>query len=470
MHKKQALVLFCCGAWLLVGCAAQRYRSAPIAPAETASRLQERNLGDPGLRTFLEKNGNSFTAWPPTRWNLEMFSLAALYFNPTLEAERARLLGAQAAVVSAGARPNPSISLSPGIPSPYLLTLDIAVPVETANKRGHRIQVARSLDEAALFDLADSAWRVRSGVRSALLNYFLDSRNLEALHSEEQVRTAQVKILEERLAVGEIPRPEVDAARIELAKTQLGISTAEGQIAEAKAALAASIGVPLSGLQDFEFSWPDLDSPPSSDLFSRQTIQRDAVLNRLDVRRSLAEYAAAEANLQLEIAKQYPDVQVGPGYTYEEKNNFFTIGVSLTLPLFNRNQGPIAEAQAKRKESGAAFLVTQAQVIAQSEQAYAGYSAALKELAKIDQSLRNLQNSQLQMMQHAVRAGEEDELALKGVQLQASAVTRARLDALSRAQNALGALEDAVQRPLDPDDAFPLNLNSLNQISAEANQ
>lgn len=470
MHKKQALVLLCCGASLLIGCATRRYQSAPIAPAETASRFQARNLGDPGLRTFLEKNGHTFTAWPPTKWNLEMLSLAALYFNPTLEAARARVMGTQAAIVSAGARPNPNLSVAPGVPSPYLFSLDLAVPIETAGKRGHRLQVARSLDQAARLDLADSAWKIRSGVRSALLKYLLDNRNLEAAQTEEQVRTAQVKLLEAKLAVGEIPRPDVDAARIELAKMQLGTARAEGQVAQSNAALAASIGAPVSAFQDFEFWWPDLDSPPTPESFSRQTIQRDAVLNRLDVRRSLAEYAAAEADLQLEIAKQYPDIHIGPGYSYEEKNNFFTIGLSTTLPLFNRNQGPIAEAEARRKESGATFLVTQAEVIAQSEQAYAAYKAALKELAQANQSVRKLQDSQLQMMQNAVSAGEEDRLALNGLELQARVLTRARLDALSRAQNALGALEDAVQRPLDPDDAFPFNLDSLDKIPAEPNQ
>lgn len=470
MGIKRPLVLLCWGALLLAGCATRRYRSAPIAPAESAARLESRTLGDPRLRIFLEKNGYSFTAWPPTKWNLEMLSLAALYFNLTLDAARARVLEAQAAVVSAGARPNPSLTISPGIPSPYLLTMDIAATVETAHKRGHRIQFARSLDQAARFDLADSAWKVRSGVRSALLNYLLGSRNLEALHGEEQVRTAQVKMLEERLAVGEIPRPEVATARIELAKTLLNIRTAEGQIAEAKAVLAASIGIPTAGLGSFEFSWPDLDSPPSTESFSRQVIQRDAVLNRLDVRRSLAEYAAAEADLQGEIAKQYPDIQIGPGYTYEEKNNFFTVGLSITLPVFNRNQGPIAEAEAKRKEAGATVLVTQAQVIAESERAYTDYNAALEELREADQTLRKLQDSQSQMMQHAVTLGEEDALALNGVQLEASAIARAQLDALARAQNALGGLEDAVQLPLDPDDAFPLDVDSLNQQPTESNR
>jgi outer membrane protein TolC len=420
---------------------------------------------------FVEQNiGHPVVSWPPKTWDLGTLSLAALYFSTTLEVGRARVAESQAAVVTAGARPNPSLSVAPGIPSPYLFNLDFSVPIETAGKRVHRIESARSLESAARFDLADSAWRVRSGVRTALLNYLLASRSLDLLRSEQEARREQVNILEQRLAVGEIPRPEVDLARIELSKTHLAFSAAEGQIAGTKAALAASIGIPVARLQGLDFSWADLDSPPSPRSLSPEDIQREAVLNRLDVRRSLAQYAAAEADLQLEIAKQYPDVQIGPGYTYEEKNNFFTLGLSTTLPIFNRNQGPIAEAEARRKEAAAAFLEKQAQVIARSERALALYVAAVKELAEADQSLRKLQDAHLQMMQHAVQLGEEDRLALNGVQIESSVVTRARLDALTRAQSALGELEDAVQRPLDPGDLFPVNPESplLNKSPRES--
>ena len=379
---------------------------------------------------------------------------------------------AQAAAVTAGARPNPTLNIAPGIPSPYLLTLDFVVPIETAGKRGHRIQVARGLDQAARFDLADAAWKVRSGVRMALLNYLLASLSLDLLRCEESVRHEQVSPLEQRFAVGEIPRPDVDRTRIELSRTHLAISTAEGQIAEAKAALAASIGIPVAGLQGLNFSWADLDSPPSADSLSPEQIQRDAVLNRLDVRRALAQYATAEADLQLEISKQYPDVQIGPGYTYEEKNNFFTVGLSTTLPIFNRNQGPIAEAEARRKEAAATFLEKQAQVIAGSERALALYVAALKELAEADESLRKLHDAHLQMMEQAVRLGEEDRLSLNTVQIESSIVARVRLDALARAQSALGELEDAVQRSLDPGDRFPISHESpaLNKLPQEANR
>jgi outer membrane protein, heavy metal efflux system len=467
--RKPRLHLF--AALVLSGCAVHRYQPAPIVPAQTASTLDTRSLSNPGLHTFLEKNvGHAVTPWPPKTWDLATLSLAALYFNPSLEAARARVAESQAAIVTAGARPNPSLGIAPGVPSPYLFNLDFSVPIETAGKRGHRIQAARSLDEAAQFDLTDSAWKVRSGVRLALLNHLLASRSLDLLRSEEQVRGDQVSILEQRFVVGEIPRPEVDLARIELSKTHLAVNSAEGHLGETKAALAASIGIRVVGLQGLDFSWTDLDSPPSAESLSPEEIQRDAVLNRLDVRRSLAQYAAAEADLQLEISKQYPDLQIGPGYTYEERNSFFVIGFSTTLPLFNRNQGPIAEAEARRREAGASFLEKQAQVIAGSERALALYTAALKELAEADQFLRKLQDTQLRMIQQAVRLGEEDRLSLNGVQLQSSILARARLDALARAQSALGELEDAVQRPLDPGDAFSISPKSpvLNKLPKES--
>lgn len=447
---------------LLCGCTVRRYQALPIVPGQSASRLEARNFADPGMRAYVEKNlGHSVAPWPPKTWDLRTLSLAALYFHPSVEAARARLAEAEAAILTAGARPNPSLSIAPGVPSPWLLNLDFAVPIETAGKRGHRIQSARSLNQAALLDLADAAWKVRSGVRLALLNCVLASRNLDALRAEEELRAGQVKLLEQRLTVGEIARPEVDAARIELSKTHLAIAEAEGKVSESRAALAASMTVPTASLDGMDFAWAELDSPPAAESLSPAAIQRDAVLDRLDVRRALAQYAAAEADLQLEIAKQYPDLQIGPGYTYEEGHSYFTLGLSATLPVFNRNQGPIAEAEARRREVAAAFVEKQTQVIAESETSLARYVSALQALAEAGQSLRTLQDTQLQRTQRAVQLGEEDRLTLYGVEIEHAVVLRGRLDALARAQSALGELEDAVERPLDPGDVFSAAPESL---------
>ena len=445
---------------LLAGCAAQRYTPSPIDAATTASQFESRRLADTGLRSFEESNlGHPVSPWPPKSWDLRTISLAALYFNPALDLARARLATAEGAIVTARARPNPTFDIVPGVPAPYLLTQDFLVLIETAGKRGRRVQVARNLDRAAQFDLADSAWTVVMGVRLALLNYLVASRNLELLRSEEKAREDRVVILEQVLSAGELTKLDVDVARIEASKTRVAASTAEGQIADAKAAMAAAIGIPVAGLDGAEFSWPDMDTLPKPELLSADQFQRDAVLNRLDIRRSLAQYAAAEAAVHSEIAKQYPNFNIGPGYTYEEQNSFFTVGLSTSLPVFDRNQGPIAEAEGRRKEAAAAFLQTQARVIARSERALAVYTAALREVAEA-QSLYRIQESQQQVIQQAIRAGADNRLSLDGVQIQLFILAQARLDAIGRAQRALGDLEDAVQRPLDHDEVFQIRPES----------
>src|SRR6266481_1732668 len=207
------------GVLLLTGCAVQRYQPAPIVASATASAFASRNLADSGLQSFEEQNlGHPLSWWPPKTWDLQTLSLAALYFHPALESARARVAGTEAALVTAGARPNPSLSIAPGIPTPYLLTLDFAFPIETAGKRRHRMEVARNLDQAARFDLADSAWTVRGGVRSALLKYLLASQTLELFRSEAEVRKDQVNILEQIFSAGETPRQTVDLARIEIGR------------------------------------------------------------------------------------------------------------------------------------------------------------------------------------------------------------------------------------------------------------
>lgn len=438
----------------LAGCAAQRYAPARMDAGATASQFESRSLADTGVRSFEESNlGRPVSPWPRKSWDLQTLSLAAIYFNPALDLARARLATAEGAIVTASARPNPTVDFVPGVPAPYLLTQDLLFLIETAGKRGRRVEIARNLDQAAQIDLADSAWTVVMGVRLALLNYLVAARNLEWLQSEEKARQDQVAILEKVMSAGELTRQDVDLARMEASKTQVASRAAEGQTAEARAALAAAIGVPVKGLDGAEFLWPGMDAPPPTESLSADQVQRDAVLNRLDIRRSLAQYAAAEAAVQSEVATQYPNFNIGPGYTYEERNSFFTVGISTTLPVFNRNQGPIAEAEGRRKEAAAVFVQTQAQVIARSERALVVYAAALKE-AGAAQSLYQIQETQLQIVQQNIRAGTDSRQSLDAAQIQLSLLARAKLDALGRAQRALGDLEDAVQRPLDHEGLF----------------
>jgi outer membrane protein, heavy metal efflux system len=439
------------------GCApAKRYRPAPISPLAGATAYEARTLADPALKAFLEKNlGRAVAPWPRRTWDLPALELGALYFNPAIALARSRAEAAEAAVRTAGARPNPSLSVAPGVPSPYLFGLDFSLPVETAGKRGYRVKRAAALSEAAQLALAGTAWQVRSGLRRALVDDFTAQRSARLLARAVHLRAEQVKLSAARLRAGENARPAVDAARLALVNAQLALRAAEGRAEGARDALAAAIGVPASALDRISLAWPQFDRPPEPGAFSARQIQRDAVLDRLDVRRALADYAAAEAGLQLEIARQYPNFQIGPGYHFEESDNFFTLGFSVTLPIFNRNQGPIAEAEARRKQAAAEFLVIQAGAIAQSEQALARYGSARRGLAQARTALAGLQNSRERLTLRAVALGEADRRALNAMELETVTAEQQELAALVATQAALGALEDAVERPLAGEGFLP---------------
>jgi cobalt-zinc-cadmium efflux system outer membrane protein len=119
------------------------------------------------------------------------------------------------------------------------------------------------------------------------------------------------------------------------------------------------------------------------------------------------------------------------------------------VPLRNRNRGPIAEAEARRLEGRARFLALQAQAIAEMDSAMARYAAALAEVEESERRLLVLQHERERAVRRAAEVGEEDWLALAGVRVESAALDRVRLEALAKAQAALGALEDAVQRPLE---------------------
>ena len=460
MNPTKKLIVICLAFAGVNGCAMQRYGRVPISPSETMARLESRNLQDAGLRVFLEKNlGHPLSSWPLKSWDLRSLTLAAFYFNPEMDIARAQASGAKAVVITAGARPNPTLSLKPGVPSPYLFDLSLSMPIQTAGKRGYQILEAKHLSEAARFGLANTAWQVRSAVRTALVDYLVAVRNEGQMRSQESVLSDRVQLLQERLAVGEISCPELDLARIDLANARLAALNARTRISQDRSLLAGAIGIPVSALDGVEFSWPNFDSPPDPDSLSPQTIQREAVLNRLDVRQGLAVYAAAEASLQFEIARQYPDIQIGPGYTYEEGNSFFTLGLSTTVPIFNRNQGPIAEAEARRKEAAAQFLATQARVIAESETASARYRGAWRELTEAERVLK-LHGGKVQLAQQTFKAGESGPLPVNSELLGSAVAANAKLAALSRAQAALGSLEDAVELPLERGDILPLSPES----------
>lgn len=448
----------CAFAFAMTGCTVQRYRAVPVTPAQTAAKLESRTLAGKGLSQFMTTALGPQAVWPPKQWDFRLLTLAAFYFNPALAVARAQVATANAGIETAKMRPNPVLDFSPGIPSPYLLTLGLVFPIVTGGKRGYKIEAAKSADTEAELNLAEVAWNVRSQVRSALLNYLLAERNSGLAQAAERIRKTRAARLGDELASGEISRPQLETARAALLDAQMTARTAEGQIEQMRAALAAAIGIPVQALNGIHLAWPDFEDVPPLSALTKHEIQRDAVLNRLDVRRALAAYQAAQHSLRLEVARRSPNVQIGPGYEYEEQKSYFAPSLSLQLPIFNRNQGPIAQAEARRKQAAASLVATQATVLAQCEQALAQYRADYKILRAAQAARANFQHAQVPMAERALAAGESNWFSLNSVRLESSAAQKKWVDSVFQTQAALGRLEDAVQKPLEPEDSTPMVL------------
>jgi outer membrane protein TolC len=152
--------------------------------------------------------------------------------------------------------------------------------------------------------------------------------------------------------------------------------------------------------------------------------------------------------LQLEVARQYPDLHLGPGYQMDQAENKWTLGLSGLLPIFNRNRGAIGESEARRTEAAARFTAIQSRAIEETAIAVAGWEAARAKRATAEALLDDLRK-QAPVAAERWMAGEISKLELGTLQLEIASSELARFGALIEVQEALGRLEDAMQSPSD---------------------
>jgi cobalt-zinc-cadmium efflux system outer membrane protein len=430
------------------------FHSRPISPTQTASALESRSLENPELKAFLEKNLHiDLKEWPPRLWNFEMLTFAAFYYHPDLDVARAKWGVAEAGIITAGAIPNPTLGSSIGLISnqtsgvnPWLYGLSLDIPIETAGKRGYRLSRAKYLSTAARLNVVVIAWKVRSRLRANLVNLYAAGNSETLLKKEETIQEEIVRLMEKRLTVGEVSLPDVTQAHISLNQVRLSLRDAQRQRAEALAQVAASLGVSVAAVEGINLSFDFIEKRPANLLSS--DIRRQALLTRADILSALSEYDAAQSALQLEISRQYPDIRLGPGYNFDDAQNKWTIGLAVTLPVFNRNEGPIAEDRARRAEAAARFTALQAGIMGEIDRALSGYRSVLRTLETAEALLLN-QRSRVQSARAMFDAGETDRLTFLTAQMELAASELARLDIFVKVQQSLGLLEDAMQRPLD---------------------
>ena len=450
-NKVALLFALLCGLGL-ASCGFQEYVAKPIDKAAINQKIINRHADDKQFHQYLINNGYKTEQLPIKEWALNDLIYCALFFNPNLDVARAQWRSAEAARLTAAEMRLPTVSgnyaksnnASEEI-SPHAYSLSIDLPIETANKRNIRIESAQHLAEAAKIRIAQAAWQLRNEVTKTLYDYQLNLQLIKLLSKEQAQKKDIVTIYQKRINLGESSNIELSKAKLQLQTTSAELESAQRNSLTLLSRLANNLGLSLSQVEQMRLSEPVkadtlvADIPPD--------MQSIALLNRLDIRLALERYAIAEAKLKLEIAKQYPDLNISPGYTYEFGDKIWSLGISSLMTILTKNKLAIAEAKQLREAEAAQFESLQTNVIAEVNIANAKLAQA-RQLLENQKILFLQQQASTQRMDSRLRSGEIDRLEMTYAKLEEVAAEKYFTLANFQLATTINELENVLQAPL----------------------
>ncbi|ABQ28737.1 TolC family protein [Acidiphilium cryptum] len=432
-------------ATLLAGCA--RYQPAPLHPGTSATALLGRRLDEPALGQFLAAMG----VHPRGHWGLRALTLVAVYERPDLRISVAAYNAAKAAVTTAQQIPNPTLSLAPSFnatqafPSPIKIGPVISFLVSNLGAREAGIAAARDRQQAARILIAAAAWRERSNVRNALLTLWLDERIARIKARVASYAATASRLVAQRVTSGMLADTVLASTTEAANKASFGAAEARVQIGMDRAHLAAAIGMPAAALRGKHLSFTAFEHPlPPANLAA---LTRTALVTSPSVVGAYKNYRAADASLRKAIDQQFPGFRIGSGYHYDQGASKFILALSLPLPILNQNQGPIAEARARRQLAAALFDRAQVRVLHEIDAAKAALQGSVSVARAARLLLATARERERQAIE-AYRAGATGQLRMVEAEQQATLVREQELTTDAQRLRALAALADALHHPI----------------------
>ena len=467
MQISQKIIAIAIACSLLLACATEKYQSKPLNAGQTTAKMLAKDVASPEFNAYLIKQGYQDAALPFTTWGLDELTLCALYYNPKLDVAKAQLGLANAKIESAGVKQNPTLNASlahsnqaNGDKQPWAYGLNVEIPIETANKREIRVEEAQANAAVGRMDVADTAWQLRNQIAKDLIEYHQNIANVQLLQAEQITQNEIANMLQKRLQSGSASKTELSTVQLTQLKAQSALYGEQAKSAEINARLATDVGLSAEKFKQITLKPLAIDTELSQQTsmldanFVNKNLQGSALLNRIDIRRSLAKYAAAEAKIKLEIAKQTPDISLSPGIAFEFGDSIWSLGFSTLLNLLHKNPTQIAEAKQLREIEGAQFEALQAQIIGDLNRTYAQYEASMQHL-NLAQSQYTSQLQHHKKLQKQFDAGLIDRLALKQALLSNHIAQQQVLTAQFEVLKATSEIENVMQVPLYQNVAMP---------------
>jgi cobalt-zinc-cadmium efflux system outer membrane protein len=338
----------------------------------------------------------------PTLWGL------ALGSNPALREAVADVEAARGRQVQAGLYPNPRVlytedTIGSRAARQGNISIQASQEILTAGKFHLDRAVAGQETASATVGLVGKRFDILTRIRRAYYDYL-------ALHALAQLNGVTVASLEKGV---EITRQQVEKAktrplaellRLEalLEEARINQARAQSLLEGAWRQLAAEVGLP--GLQPPATVGTLAETPPS---WTADPVLQRVLTTNTAVRQAGVEAERARLTLQRARAGAFPNITVSAGYTADNVDQTAggQISVEVPLPLWNRQQGTIHEAEARLASAQAAIRTVETRLARDTAEAFARYQAASSQVERLaTEVLPRLQQS-LELLRKAYQAG-----------------------------------------------------------------
>lgn len=392
----------------------------------------------------------------------------ALARNADLLATRQRTLEAQGLLRQAGFRPNPGVEASVssgallGSRGEHEVTIGYAHTFELGGKLGRRVEVAQRVADLAELEVADRQRELIADVKGRYAEALAALRNLDTVSRLLELSEQGYRLIQARVVQGEAPRLEQGLLRVEVARLASDRLLFESQVDRAALELKTLAGLNPDEPLTITDEW---DMAPVT-ISVNEAIER-ALTARPDLLAARREEELRQAELRLAQSEAVPDVIGFARYTrvrsqfdqlglsasgarvpIRDRDNLFSTGVSIALPIRNRNQGNIQAATARANAARLRREFLEQVVRRQARAAYGRYEAARRALEILDRDAVNQAKDNVEVMRASYDLGETRLLDLINEQRRLVDTQRTYSEIARECDLAQVELERAVGTPL----------------------
>ncbi len=316
-----------------------------------------------------------------------------LLHNPELGVAFLEMRSAEARRLQASLRPNPEMEMemeriddtAPGGGGMRAVETTVALGqvLELGDKRARRMRVASLQRDLTAWDYEVMRLEILTRTTHAFLDVLAARKQLVLAARMLDLGRKSADAVARRVEAGKVPPLEKRKALVFLAGRKIAFRRARGELQTAQNRLAVLLGLDQPRFDDVAGDLDRITVIPPFKVFIA------SLKNNPGLKRWRAELARRRAALALEKANRIPDLRVSGGFSHENETNehSYVLGLSVPLPIFDRNQGAIAEAENEVEKGKAEELAHRKRARLELAEAYQALHTACMETRSLRENV-----------------------------------------------------------------------------------